>query len=130
MRYIYESTLPRARAHLDISGNYIHNAAGLEEIYRRNVQRNKYTSVKNVGNLNFIRKCRGKYACARTGVPLQRQIHKPTAFKSSVFPKCPPNKFKFCYANLNFITEIYYEIPEHVLSCRIWVYPFSIMLRI
>lgn len=54
----YVSTLPRARSvYLEIIP---HNAAaGLEEIYRRNVPRNKYTSVKNA-EAKFHKKTLGK----------------------------------------------------------------------
>lgn len=139
-RYVYESILPRARlVYLEIIP---HNAAtGLEEIYRRNVPRNKCTSVKNV-EAKFHKKMLGKirlcaHRCSIT--TLDTKSRQETAFKSLVFQKCLPNKFKFCYANkrdmssfftlILTLSEIRYKIPTYCLIVS-GSWSFLIMLYI
>lgn len=100
-RYVYESTLPRARAwvYLEIIP---HNAAtGLEEIYRRNVPRNKCTSVKNV-EAKFHKKMSREIRLCAHRCSITTPDTKPRQereFKSlSSISKVLLNKFKFCYA--------------------------------
>lgn len=124
-RYVYESILPCARSvYLEIIP--YNAAAGLEEIYRRNVPRNKCTSVKNA-EAKFHKKMRGKIRLCAHRCSITK-LRRGTAFKNLVFRKCPPDKFKFCYANKRdlLLTDIInivrnFSWNSYMLSRHLWV---------